>query len=225
MSDLSVVNVNRLVSETDYWGDVQTPYGKLYLAGNDDGVALRFHHGYEYEPESLAWWTERCQHATAVDVGAHTGLYTLAAYVAGVLLVDSFEPYYLNMARMNMNLRLNGWPVKRCHFSAAASKAGFIRFSVFGHPHHCSTGGHIGVNPKFISSMVPCCRLDDVVTSADVVKIDVEGHACEVLDGMTRLLESRPALLIEESPGLEPRLRALGYSIQRLDDRNVAATV
>jgi hypothetical protein len=81
--------VKALGGQTNHWGFVTTPYGKMWLAGNDDGVALRFHHGYVYEPVSLAAWQACCEcGGVAIDVGAHTGVYTLAAYAAGARRVS-----------------------------------------------------------------------------------------------------------------------------------------
>ena len=108
---MTVAEVNELVKTTDHWGFVDCGVGKLYLAGNDDGIALRFLHGHDYEPESLVVWRQLCENAKLViDIGSHTGFYTLAAYQVGAKSVLSLEPYWLNMARLAMNARANGYP-------------------------------------------------------------------------------------------------------------------
>ena len=60
--------------------------------------------------------------------------------------------------------------------------------------------------------------LDEIVTATDVavIKIDVEGFECEVLDGAARLLAGKPVLAIEcQTPqnlqDVAARLVPMGY--------------
>jgi FkbM family methyltransferase len=59
-------------------------------------------------------------------------------------------------------------------------------------------------------SVVP---LDDLAVDADVVKIDVEGAELDVLEGMPRLLQKPPALIVEWHPLLQ---RLAGYAAAAL---------
>ncbi len=67
-------------------------------------------------------------------------------------------------------------------------------------------------NDRFRARALPVQidRLDEHATSADFIKVDVEGHELDVLAGGLRLIEaSRPALLIECSGSYEQVLRLL----------------
>ena len=82
---------------------------KLFLGGNDDGVALRCFWNNHYEEQAVKLWLELTQiEGIILDIGAHTGIYSLIANCSinkGAVL--SFEPYYMNFARLNLNLRAN----------------------------------------------------------------------------------------------------------------------
>jgi hypothetical protein len=80
---------------------------KMLLGGDDDGIALRFLWNGSYEKTTLGIWTRLArQSQVIVDVGAHTGAFTLAALAARAdAQVISFEPYMLNFARLSLNLR------------------------------------------------------------------------------------------------------------------------
>ena len=83
----------------------------------------------------------------------------------------------------------------------------------------------MGIYHDWSEFLVKAITLDSLIDAADVIKIDVEGHASHVLDGMSHLLEAKPDLLIEDEPNLIERLERLGYAIERLDERNLYATV
>ena len=61
---------------------------------------------------------------------------------------------------------------------------------------------------RFVS--VPTHRLDDLVSYADLVKVDVQGAELDVLDGAPRLLQACPAWILEIWPhGLRSAKRSL----------------
>jgi len=76
------------------------------------------------------------------------------------------------------------------------------------------------------AGQVPAARLsDDILLTIDFVKIDVQGHELQVLDGMKEMIERSPKIAIamefspseHESPmaALET-IRALGLRIQTI---------
>lgn len=226
MSDVSVREVNQMIETTDHWGFVKTPYGELYLAGNDDGIAMRYYHGKEYEPESLAVWASLCDNAVVIDVGAHTGIYSLAAYRSGARTVSSVEPYYLNMARLKMNLKHAGYTTLRCVYACAGSDSGTSSIAYNGTTAYCTTGGRVGPYLNWPTLPVPMVTLDRVAPMATVIKIDVESNTLDVLAGMTRLLQHTPAILIEATEAeIYAVLRPYGYTFSVLDGRNLYCTV
>lgn len=224
---MTVMELNTLLKKTDHWGFVETPYGDLYLAGNDDGIAVRYVHGHEYEPESLAAWVRLCARAECVmDVGAHTGLYSLAAYQAGASRVISIEPYYLNMARLKMNLRYNGYAIHDCIYACASDTAGYAAFSTSRNGAYCSTGGRLGGRSGWHHNLSQVVTGDSLAPQVDLIKIDTEGTVPQVLRGMTRLLQTTPVLLLEATQAeVEDILSPLGYGYTILDERNLFCRV
>lgn len=225
--ELGYAEINALVAATDYWGFVETPVGRMFLGGNDDGVALRYLRGHEYEPASLARWRASCAGAECViDVGAHTGVYTLAAYRAGARRVVSVEPYWLNAARLVLNLRANKHPVDSVVVAAAAGQAGTAELAVRARADrwYCGASPRVASPPAgWVAYPVRAVRLDDLVPPSvwvAAVKLDVEDSARAALAGMPRLLrEHRPDLILEVSePGLAEWLRPIGYRFHRIDE-------
>lgn len=78
---------------------------------NDDSSAIKhFWRGF-HELEGLdIWYSIAKSEGAFIDVGAHTGLYTLAAIKANSENnIIYFEPYFMNLSRLVTNLRLNGF--------------------------------------------------------------------------------------------------------------------
>ena len=217
-------DMNSLRKITDYWGWVDG----LYLAKNDDGIATRLLHGYAYEPQSRKLWRSLCADAQiAVDVGAHTGIYSLDACRSGAKQVLSIEPYYLNFARLMMNLRHANYNTNSTIFAAASDRNEIDRINIRGAHYYCSAGATIG--PSKISNLrfpVYVMRLDSMLPEEDyasvkVVKIDTEHHGTRVLAGMPGILSYRPDLILEcIDPGLDERLKPLGYHFYKINEEN-----
>src|SRR3990167_3554507 len=112
-------NVRRLLKKPPVWDWVQD----MYLAGNDCVIAMRLLDGQQYEPQSRKLWKSICANCgpedIVIDVGAHTGRYSLDAWEAGAKKVVSIEPYHLNFARLVMNLHHSGFPTHLCVYAAA----------------------------------------------------------------------------------------------------------
>ena len=222
--------IQQLVAETNYWGWVPIPDGYLYLGGNDCGVALRAFHHIDYEVESLKLWRELCAGAKLViDVGAHTGCYTLAALKAKTQVI-SLEPYAVNYARLMLNVRYSGFLTHGLLHNIAASDQNGVGFlNVNTPPFYCSTGGHMdesGIPVRMVK--LDSLLLERMHKDVKAVKIDVEGHGLKVLDGMKGILSAaRPTLIIEDQPGLAEKLDSLGYESRLIEDdeaRNRYAT-
>lgn len=205
------MNVNQMAGLANVWGWVQLDGLEMYLAGNDCGVCLKTLYGQPYEPQSLALWKSIAK-GIVVDVGAHTGVYTLTAKKAGADVI-SVEPYFLNYARLMMNVRKNGFDGSGLFPFAASDRDGVETFSVSSNQSYCTSGGRLGGDGKK-TFVVPTLRLDGVVgDSVTAMKIDVEGAAKRVLNGAERILRKhRPDLLIEcTEEGLTEILAPLGY--------------
>lgn len=169
----------------------------------------------------------------AIDVGANVGLFSTAL---GIRLgplghVLAFEPNPVVHRLLERNLSRHGMtPPVATHDFAVGCTTGDLSMIVYDND-LLSGFTASALDPAAAGSSssikVRVCRLDDEVPgSVDFIKIDVEGHELDVLDGATSLLERSPGaiLLVEINPdaqrlgGRDPELL-----LQRVsqDDRAV----
>jgi FkbM family methyltransferase len=216
-------NIHRLIAKPEHWGWVEG----LYLAGNDCGIAMRLLDGQGYEEESRKLWRSLSKGKLVIDIGAHTGIYSLDAWKAGAESVLSIEPYYLNFARLMMNLRHSGFKVEDCIMCAISDVNGEMNFSVTTANHYCSAGGQLD---KAFSNAgvfrVKARRLDSLIkkeshSKISMVKVDVENHGARVLKGMTDILKHRPDLILEcTEHGMTEILKPLGYKFFKIHEKD-----
>jgi FkbM family methyltransferase len=190
--------IGELHALPDFYGYVRCLDGPLsfnmFLGGSDDGVALRFFWNGQFEKTALNIWTKLARNSSLiVDVGAHTGTFTLAASSANPSAkVISFEPYFLNWARLNLNLRTNSIETSNAFMLAAADRNCVLPFSVNTNPGYLSTGGRIG-HGGALELQVQAVALDaffprDIHGKLDLFKIDTEGTEAQALKGMESIL-------------------------------------
>ena len=205
---------------------------QMYLGGGDDGVALRFFWNGQYEYKTLELWAKLARYArTIIDIGAHTGAYSLAAWTANSSArVFSFEPHFVNFSRLNLNLRANKVPTSKSFMVACSDKEHIAPFSVTTHYDYLSTGGSLGKRKNALTSFVQVVSLDKVFYEKgdfilDLVKIDVEGHEPECLNGMKKLItQGRPTVFLEcvhpqSSKVAQIALEEHGYIFFLIDDK------
>ncbi len=196
----------------------------MFLAGADDGVALRFFWNGHYERTTLKAWSYFARRSDIIlDIGAHTGAYTLAALASnGAAQTISFEPYFMNFSRLNMNLRGNGFSPSNAYMVGVGDKSAVMPFSVSSDVSYLSSGGSVGVRENAFTTNIQVVALDDFIPAEmasriKLIKIDVEGFEAACLRGMTNLVgKSRPIIFFEctdRAAGLEvhKRLSQLGY--------------
>ena len=170
-----------------------------------------------YDRRELELVREHLRDGDFVDVGAHIGLYTVAAARATAGRVLAFEPNPLARAQLAENVRRNG-----CTNVAVVPKA------VAAFPGRALL--HVPATPDPSFSSLDAGRfaegepIDVEVTTVDaevaalglrptVVKVDVEGGELDVVAGMERTLrELRPVLLVEVS---EASARELARRLER----------
>ena len=203
------MNIDQLLSQPSYCGFVEGVVFKdlrlvMLLVDSDDGVALRWLWNHAYEPMSLALWSLMARDAEVVlDIGAHTGVYSLSASLANdKATVVSFEPYWLNLSRLAANLRANGLNPENIFSGAVSDNDGVTAFNVESRFGYHSTGGMIGASSDSGSIQVQTIQIDTLYRqqkfAADLVKIDVEGHEPNVLQSMTDVLgDCAPDIFIE----------------------------
>lgn len=184
---------------------------KLACFGNDDGVALRFLNNGVYEPYSLSIWAEIVKRAQlVVDVGAHTGVYSITARLFNsTASIISVEPNYMNVARMALNLRVNGFDTTGITMVAASETSGTREFTVPLTFDYQYSGGKILVTEsEYVEKshgryIVQATTIDDLVSKFRdpeclIIKIDAEEHEREVILGAQRSIERyKPIILLE----------------------------
>ena len=204
---------------------------KMYLAGGDDGVALRFFWNGVYEKFTLKLWGSFvCRGGVIIDIGAHTGAYTLTAYsIDSKANVISFEPHFMNFARLNMNMRGNGFSTSGIYMLGVGEENETQPFSISTNLSYLSTGGSIGKRSNSIVQDIKVVSLDEFLpgkinSELKLLKIDVEGHEAPCLRGMINLIEKYlPVIFLEcisSDSGIEVTsiLKNLGYLFFIIDD-------
>jgi FkbM family methyltransferase len=132
----------------------------------------------------------------SVDVGAHHGIYTLGASLFSRRVV-AVEPQYHLARTLRQSMPAGATLVE----GALSSKPGEATLRIPLHEwdsrSHLDIGGED--DSQWRSQRVSLFRMDDIVQDpVGFVKIDVEGHEREVLEGATRILTSdKPVFLIE----------------------------
>lgn len=181
-----------------------------------------------FEPDSMAAWLMACKRvgAVALDVGAYTGLYAIAARQQGAEIY-AFEPNERNYERLARNIGAN-------------HGKGFISVSL------AAVGDHMGAGemhdlhgrPMLTSAgkvrpaeggPVHMLTIDSLMLHrCDVIKADVEGGELAVLRGAARTIGACLPLLIleanteQEREALDRELSQYGYRPgTRVDVRNL----
>jgi FkbM family methyltransferase len=136
---------------------------------------------------------------TLVDVGAHSGLYTLLlAHLFRRAFL--FEPAPDTFRLLCRNLQLNELPTFRRSCEAVSREEGFRPFVITGPTsgtNYLSSEADIADGGNTIA--VPVVALDRRLAGIDDItylKIDCEGGELAVLQGATRVLATNPRLLI-----------------------------
>jgi FkbM family methyltransferase len=204
---------------------------QMYLAGADDGVALRFFWNGCYEKTTIGLWSHFVKHGgVIIDIGAHTGAYTLAAFSADPnASILSFEPHFMNFSRLNMNLRGNGCDPKNIFMLGVGEKNEILPFSTPFNTSYLTSGGSIGAKDNTLITDIQVVGLDEFIpqsirSEVRLIKIDVEGHEDACLRGMHRLIfESQPIIFLECIHGasglaVSKTLKELNYVFYVIND-------
>lgn len=178
----------------------------MFCAGGDDGVAMKCYWNGSYERHSLKTWAMlagRHQKKIIIDVGAHTGIYSLAALSQGAKNTISIEPHFANFSRLNLNLRANFFSTKNAKMYAASDRQEWATFVLPTSIDYLSTGGNLDDSAKGLKFPVMTIPLDELVDvtqhgEVSMLKIDVEGFEDLVLKGAEDIItKSKPIIFIE----------------------------
>lgn len=171
---------------------------------NDDSSAVKYFWHGSHDLESLDLWFDISrEEGTYIDVGAHTGLYSITSLKSNSNnQVLSIEPFYLNMSRLITNLRLNNLLRNiETKIMAASDKDGYSKFDF-------NLGSHFSYLPKGgkiddRGEKIKIGKIDTLVNESKInkikgIKIDTEGEDLKVLLGAKKTIETyRPKIIIE----------------------------
>lgn len=175
--------------------DIKVGSVEVQLIKDHDGV-VRDYLRDGFEPETRAAWSQIVVPGrAALDVGAYTGLYAIAAALLGAHSV-AVEPVSVNFDRLLQNVNLNGVIVDAIRVGAS-DVDGSAKF--WGNRIPLPSGGKIGqTQGKVVVGEANLIRLDCLDLDVAAIKIDVEGHEVEVINGLQVTLEvCRPKIIVE----------------------------
>lgn len=167
--------------EMGFFGSVQMPFTRmgsvtsLDLFGLDELLLFLF------------YWKNRHRFRRAVDIGANLGLHSILMARCG-WKVEAYEPDPHHCKLLRRNLKLNRALNVRVREAAVSSRGGWAEFvRVVGN----TTSSHLagakaGAYGKLQTFSVRLVPARQALASADFVKIDAEGHECEILESIPR---------------------------------------
>jgi FkbM family methyltransferase len=128
------------------------------------------------------YWANRTKYRKVLDLGANIGLHSILLNKCGYE-VSCYEPDPVHFEILQKNLALNNILNVEMHNAAISTSAGEMEFvRVMGN----TTGSHLagsksapyGELKRFPVQVEP---FQSLITAADLVKMDIEGHEKEVL--------------------------------------------
>lgn len=182
----------------------------------------------EYEPLQPFFFkalAEAAGHRALLDIGANVGMYSILFAGAGTAAVVAFEAAPDTAAELECNVALNELSDRvRIERRAVSSSAGTVSFGVLG-----SLSGANGVVSTNIHARsrltgvinVPAVPLDALITALPAgpyaVKVDVEGHEADVIDGGSKFFADHSCVIqIEDyanASSIAQKLFDLGYHL------------
>lgn len=203
---------------------------ELFWAGIDRG----------WEKTSLKIWRKLCVDANVVlDIGANTGLYSLVTKALNpTAKVYAFEPLPKVLEYLNYNVEINNFDIK----VIPKAVSNFIGNAKVFLREEEEFSYSVTVNKSLLAETTPqkelaieTLRLDDFIqqnkiTSINLIKVDVETHEPEVIEGMGEYLDKyKPDFLIEIwdkecALKLANMFKNKGYVYFDIDDKNDVVT-
>lgn len=188
-----------------------------------------------YESLSLRIWAHVCSKGEAVlDVGANSGIFTmLARSVHSDLTVVAFEPIPYNLNILKANARINNYRIDLVE-KAISNQSGACQ--MFVKPDTVNYMTSVNLNREQESETeemtIPTISIDEYAATAginriDIIKLDVEGHEPQALQGALTIIErDLPSMLVEvlsdeDGKQIQELLSDFPYQYFQLDENYV----
>lgn len=172
-----------------------------------------FWHGFEKNPWELEFrkiWVKLCaQSSTIFDIGANSGIFSvLAKSYNSSAEVYAFEPQPNIYSALSKNTEVNNFKIQ-CNQMALSNKPGTVPFYNYGMDTFSDINTTAGsLNNKWrekdqFEILVEAETLDNytvkhAIKSIDLIKMDVETHEFEVLEGyLENVALHKPIILLE----------------------------
>ena len=212
---LNIAN-NKLYKDINFNGKFKVSIGKkkfiMYHFGDTISKHTFWNGLFETWENDTGWiWKELCEvSSTIFDVGANTGVYSLVAKTINKdAQVFAFEPSIDTFKQLQKNNQINNYDIV-CEKIALSNKSENQIF--YDTPFQNQTSASLspkklknweGYKGKIKEYNVSCLKLDDFIIqnnidAIDLIKIDVEMHEPEVIEGFKVYLKKfKPIIIIE----------------------------
>jgi len=222
--------------------------GKFTVNINNQCHFLLNHYGYQIENEifwgglangwekvSIGLWMKLCKNSSIIiDIGANTGIYSLIAKTINPhAKVYAFDPVHRVFARLKENIKLNNYDIIAIEKAVSNFDGLAIIYDTNSeHTNSVTVNKNLSSSDtKVIETKIETITLNSFIKNynigrIDLIKIDVETHEPEVLEGFSEYLKIfKPTLLIEilsDEIGekVNEIVEGLDYLYFNIDERN-----
>lgn len=236
----------KLYQDLRFKGKMEVKVGESSLTLFNPGFTTieneLFWNGLEegWEKVSMDIWKKLAKEANCIlDIGANTGIYSLvAATINPNAEVFAFEPVQRTASIFNSNLELNPTLNIKLFELAVSNDNGTATFYDLPTSSQYSASLNKDMLASFtnrISYDVTVVKLDDLKElknkKIDLIKLDVEMHEPEAIEGMIELVKRyKPFILIEILTNdigskIQEIFSALNYSYFNIDEINIPRKV
>lgn len=189
-----------------------------------------------WEKHTVKLWIDLCKNATStiVDIGANSGVFSLIANtVNDKAIVIAYEPVQRTLELFKKNLDLNPGLKIAVSEKAISNNNGEATFYDVKSDYQYSASLNKDMFKEindFIEYKVPVTTLDDELyaleNKIDLIKLDIELHEPEAIEGMMNILKrDKPTIIVEilnDKIGerIERLIKELGYLYYAIDEKN-----
>lgn len=190
---------------------------------------------FEQEDISLKVWAEFCKDAAVIlDIGANSGIFSLIAKsVNPHAQLYSFEPITRIYDRLVKNCHLNDFNVKCENFAVSNRNSDGVIYDIPVDHHYLASidpleltsWGEGLIEQRVQLKTILSYREENRLMRIDLVKIDVEGHEVEVIEGFGSLIkEMAPKIIVEiktkdRAVAIEKLVAGVGYIYFSIDEK------